>query len=64
MSIPVTKISKGAFSNCLNLQFVEMQADSQLQIIDEFAFACTSIQSITTPWQVTKIGESAFEGCV
>ena len=36
---------------------------SKLQIIGEYAFAYTSIQSIKIPSTVTKIGNNAFYGC-
>ncbi len=60
----IKRIGKQAFSNCLALEKVIFEADSQLKIIDEEAFCnCESLKNITIPRSVTKIEEDAFLNC-
>lgn len=59
----VTEICSFAFSNCKELQKVEFEENSDLQIIGKYAFGCTSIESITIPKHITKISEGTFFNC-
>ena len=60
----VKRIGKQAFNNCLALEKVIFEADSQLEIIDEEAFCnCDSLKNIMIPSSVTNIGEGAFANC-
>lgn len=51
-------IQKSAFCKCNNLRFVEFPENSQLQVIEEYAFESTTIQSISFPPHLSKIGLS------
>ena len=53
-------ISKYAFHQCNVLKKIEFEKDSQLELIDDFAFAQTKLEKITIPKHVKKIGKSAF----
>lgn len=59
----IKKIASCAFYNCFNLKKVEFSNDSQLQIIDSYAFGLTRIESITIPSKVTRIGTKSFGYC-
>lgn len=65
VSIPplVTHICEGAFAWCENLQKIEIQQNSKLEIIDKEAFENCSFQSILIPSSLTKIGVECFYGC-
>lgn len=52
----VKAIQKSAFCMCKNLRFVEFPENSQLQVIEEYAFESTAIQSISFPPHLSKIG--------
>ena len=51
------------FNDCMSLQKVVFQQNSELEFIDEFIFAKSSIKSIIIPSSTTCIGESSFFGC-
>jgi len=57
----VVAILKGAFSDSTYLQSVSFSEDSNLSVIEPFAFADSSLSSITIPSSTTLIMESAFE---
>ena len=58
----LTKISKYAFSNCINLMSIELPKN--LQYIENEAFlGCTSLTSIHFHNGMKQIGSSAFRGC-
>lgn len=52
----VKAIQKSAFCMCNNLRFVEFPENSQLQVIEEYAFESTAIQGISFPPHLSKIG--------
>ena len=52
-----------SFCFCSELKTVEFQANSQLKIIDDYAFFVSSLESISIPPHVTEIGEMAFGYC-
>ena len=60
----IKTISEEAFSNCEKLHTVKIPIDSELQKIDNFAFYCTPIRTITLSKHIKKIGTSAFNGCI
>ena len=51
------------FSCCKNLEKVEFHDDSQLKIIDDFAFQNTKLRNITIPRHVVEIKANSFENC-
>lgn len=56
---PVKKIDEGAFSECINLEYVKLP--ETIESIGEHAFfACRSLREITIPKNVTSISEVAF----
>ncbi len=60
----VKKIWPGAFQFCSSLTSVDFEAGSQLEAIDQSAFAyCKSLKSVELPESVTSIGQQAFEYC-
>lgn len=59
----ITKIAPYAFDQCTQLQVVDFPDDSQLELIDKFAFNKSSLEKITIPSKVVKIGEGAFFYC-
>ena len=59
----VRTIEKEKFNECQQLQTIEFEQDSKLQIIDYSAFGRSSIESIIIPREVTRIGDSAFSSC-
>ncbi len=52
----VNQIGQRAFERCEKLQRVDFNPDSDLQLIKKHAFYCSSIQSISYPPKLTKIG--------
>ncbi len=59
---PVSKIGRGAFSECSFL--VSVTLPQSVTEIDDFAFnSCTALQDISIPNGVTVIGEHAFSRC-
>ena len=52
-----------AFAFCKQLRRIEISKESMLQIIEEFAFAKSSIESITIPREVINIKKCAFSCC-
>ena len=60
----VTEIGLQAFYGCTNLQSVNFEANSKLQLISPQAFyGCTSLLSIIIPASVLCIDDEAFRGC-
>lgn len=59
----ITNIIIESFSLCKKLRRIEFAEDSQLQIIEEDAFAHSQIASICIPKHVTQIKENAFYEC-
>lgn len=59
----IKKIASYAFYNCQKLTNVEIPNNSELQIIDEGAFYCSSIESISIPPHVKSICDYAFSNC-
>jgi hypothetical protein len=56
------RINRGAYSNCGALKTIEFASPSNLQSIDDFAFAFSGITAIIIPASVRFIGENAFDG--
>lgn len=56
----VRRISPFAFDSCQQLKTLEFHENSELQIIDKFAFSGISIDTISIPASVIRIDESAF----
>ena len=56
-------ISKHCFHNCKYLKNVILDANSELQIIDDYAFTGTSITSFVITENVVKIGKCSFDEC-
>ena len=56
-------IGSFAFSSCKKLKKVEFSENSNLQIIEKYAFFQSSIESIIIPKNVTKICDYAFSWC-
>lgn len=56
-------IGSECFSCCKNLEKVEFHDDSQLKIIDDFAFQNTKLRNITIPRHVVEIKANSFENC-
>lgn len=65
VSIPhqITIISNSSFSDCHSLSKVEIPQNSQLQIIENEAFAGSAIESIFIPSKVKEIGDTIFSEC-
>jgi len=60
----VTEIGMRAFENCRSMKNVIFAPNSELKIIDKWAFyACHGLQDITIPNGVTTVGDGAFWGC-
>ena len=59
----VKRIKSYAFENCCQLNKVEFNENSELIIIEEFAFTKSTIVQIKIPKSVTEIGNSAFFKC-
>ena len=58
-----TRIPSGAFSQCINLSSVDLNA-GVTHIGDMAFFACISLTSVTLPDGVIGIGSQAFRQCV
>lgn len=58
----ITKIGRGAFSDCENLMKVDIPS-SVIAIGDYAFFRCYRVENIIIPDTVTEIGECAFYGC-
>lgn len=58
----ITGINHGAFM-CLKIKSIKFPSNSKIQLIDNYSLCGTSIESITIPTHVTKIGISAFSSC-
>lgn len=56
-------IKSCAFANCFELEKVEFDEDSELEIIEGYAFSCTAITEIKIPKHVKIIHKNAFESC-
>lgn len=66
LTIPatVTHINDYAFENCINLEKVTFESGSQLEDINNCAFAdCYSLREIELPENVEHIGGNAFRNC-
>lgn len=60
----VQKIGAYAFSGLDKLTTVSFEAESQLTVIEEFAFAgCTELTTIELPDTLEKLGEGTFADC-
>ena len=59
----MTQIGDGCFCDCLRLQSVTFEEESQLQIIGKETFKATSIKDIVIPDEVSEICEAAFKEC-
>ena len=60
----VTKIHKEAVSRCNNLVYFNISENSQLRVIDDYAFSeSTSLKTIRIPDTVTSLGSGAFMDC-
>lgn len=53
-----------SFSNCNYIRNVEIQSDSKLQVIRNYAFYNSALERFTIPQSLTKIGEYAFSECM
>ena len=58
----VTKITRKAFSGCVNLTIVEIP-DSVTSIYEYAFYGCTNLQELTLPESITRIDRAAFENC-
>jgi hypothetical protein len=61
-SIPISVISDRAFHNCRDLSKCNIQSSTATEI-GAFSFSCTAVTVLRISASVTKICESAFEGC-
>ena len=59
----ITRISSYSFENCCNLTKLEIEENSQLEIICDYAFSNTSIEKISIPPSLTTIQVGAFFEC-
>ena len=59
----IKKICRRAFDECNDLEFIDFDENSQLQIIEKLAFFYLSIKCICIPPKVTKIEAYAFQCC-
>lgn len=57
------KIEECAFLYCRKLQYVEIPDDSELRIIEDYAFASTAIVSFKFPSKLTQVNSNAFRNC-
>lgn len=59
----IRKICSYSFNECKNLKIVEFQSDSKLEIIDEYSYSYSGLESITIPSDVTVIKKNSFIEC-
>ena len=60
----VKKISRDAFANCKSLREVTFEEESELKIIEDYAFSgCGRLAKIGLPSALKSIGSFAFYGC-
>lgn len=59
----ITNIGSYSFNDCSKLKEIIIPTDSKLQIIGDFSFSRSSIESISFPSQLTTICDSAFSEC-
>lgn len=59
----IKQIASYAFERCNKLKFIEFTEDSQLQLIEKYAFLSTSIEKIIIPSNVIRIDKFAFAQC-
>ena len=60
----VEVISEDAFNNCRSLDIVTIAQNSQLQVIEKYAFnRCDALTQINIPAKLTTIGDNAFQFC-
>lgn len=57
------KISSYSFNECQNLKEISFLNDSNLEIIDDYSFSYSSLQTLTIPSTVAQIGSHAFTAC-
>lgn len=60
----IKKICPYAFSDCKNITSIEFEENSELQIIDKYAFTNSSIQKISLPRSLKKIRNRALGWCI
>lgn len=60
----VSVIKQGAFYSCTNLQSVTLSEESELQVIENWAFRnCEKLENINLPNSIERIETEAFELC-
>ena len=59
----IRRIAPFAFGNCEQLLNVDFSEDSELQIIDSYAFFQSSLTSLSIPPNVVKINDNCFNSC-
>ena len=59
----LTLINAYAFNACIQLRVFEINEDSKLQKINDWAFMNTSIKSFFIPRYLDTIGKNAFSNC-
>ncbi|MDO4503436.1 MAG: leucine-rich repeat protein [Coriobacteriia bacterium] len=60
----VKSIGKDAFRSCKQLATVNLGKDSSLRTVGNYAFyECTSLEALTVPSSVTKLGMYSLSGC-
>lgn len=59
----IVNISKGSFKDSSDIKTVKFPSNSFIQTIEEESFAFSTIESISIPSQVKKIGEKSFYFC-
>lgn len=60
----IRHIDSYSFNRCKLLKKIEFSEDSELKIIDKFAFSNSGLQKIVVPSGVVQINESAFYDCL
>lgn len=59
----IKRINSCCFQNCKKLKYIDFQPNSELEIIDKYAFSNSSIETIQIPKNVSIIEEYAFYSC-
>lgn len=59
----ITKINNHSFQNSMLIKTISFPIKSELQTIDKFAFAYSSIENILIPSSITEICEKAMFNC-